>query len=100
VERDARVTHVAAEQLQEFEGTWADPPAPLGVDPVGEVRLTVGDGHLVGTFPTSGTFRLYLQPDGTFYQEDSHRIFVPVRNDDGSFAGIVDQRFLDREPGG
>jgi CubicO group peptidase (beta-lactamase class C family) len=100
VQPDTHVTHVAAEQLQEFEGTWADPPAPLGVDPVGEIRLTVGDGYLLGSFPTSGTFRLYLQPDGTFYQEDSHRIFVPVRNDDGSFAGLVDQRFLDREPGG
>ncbi len=66
---------------------------------MGEIRLTVGDGHLVGYFPTAGTFNLYLQPDGTFYQEDSHRIFVPVRDDDGSIAGIVDQRFMDRESG-
>ncbi len=99
VESDPRITHVPAEELQEFEGAWTDPPTPLGVDPVGEIRLTVADGHLVGYFPTSGTFNLYLQPDGTFHQEDSHRIFVPVRNDDGSLAGIVDQRFLDRESG-
>ena len=66
---------------------------------VPEIRLTVADGHLVGYFPTSGTFNLYLQPDGTFYQEDSHRILVPVRNDDGTFAGLVDQRFLERERG-
>ncbi len=97
VEPDPLITHVPTERLEEFEGTWVDPPASLGADPMGEIQLTLGDGHLVGHFPTSGTFKLYLQPDGTFYQEDSHRVFVPVRHDDGSFAGLVDQRFLERE---
>ena len=59
----------------------------------------MGDGHLIGRFPTSGTFKLYLQPDGNFHAEDSHRVFVPVRNDNGSFAGLVDQRLLDRVSG-
>jgi hypothetical protein len=100
IDADPRITHVPAGTLQEFEGRWADPPAPEGVDPVGEIELRLGDGHLVGHFPTSGTFKLYLQPDGTFYQEDSQRTFIPVRNDDGSFAGLVDQRFMDREGAG
>lgn len=99
VEPDPLITHVSDEELKEFEGVWAYPPAPLGVDAEEEIELWVEDGHLAGYFPTSGTFNLYLQPDGTLHQEDSQRTFVAVRNDDGSLAGIVDQRFLERTEG-
>ncbi len=40
--------------------------------------------------PMQGTFKLYLQPDGSFHREDALRTFVPVRNDDGSLAGLVE----------
>ena len=43
------------------------------------------------------TFEFVFQPDGTFHQEDSHRTLAPIRSDDGSFAGLVDQRYLNRE---
>ena len=99
VDPDPFITRVSEEELEEYEGTWTYPPAPLGVEAQEEVELWVEGGHLVGHFPTAGTFNLYLQPDGTFHQEDSHRTFVPVRHDDGSLAGIVDQRFLERTEG-
>ena len=95
VEADPLVTRVQASALDPFEGRWAYPPAPTGLEPEGEIELWVEDGHLVGRFPWSGTFGMYLQPDGSLHQEDSHRIFVPVRNEDGSLAGIVDQRMLE-----
>jgi tetratricopeptide (TPR) repeat protein len=53
------------------------------------VTFTAGDGHLVGYAPVRGTFRYYLQADGTLHQEDSHERFVPVRDDAGSFAGVA-----------
>ena len=40
-----------------------------------------------------------LQADGTLFQEDSHRIFVPVRDDAGAFVGIADVRMLEGTPG-
>ena len=44
VEPDPLMTHAPADQLQEFEGTWTDPPTPLGVDPVGlEETMTPED---------------------------------------------------------
>jgi CubicO group peptidase (beta-lactamase class C family) len=95
VSEDPLITRVPAEQLRAFEGTWAYPPAPLDMEFREEIELRVGDGHLVGTFPSSGTFRLYLQEDGSFHQEDSHRRFIPVEDGSGAFAGIVDRRLLE-----
>ncbi|MFW6206907.1 MAG: serine hydrolase domain-containing protein [Gemmatimonadota bacterium] len=92
---DPLITHVPSDRLEEFEGTWAYPPAPLDMEPQEEIEIRVADGHLVGEFPTSGTFRMYLQDDGSLHLEDSHRRVVPIRNDDGTLAGIVDQRLLD-----
>ncbi len=99
VSQDPLETEVPDADLAEFEGHWAYPPASLGMEQEEEVELWVEDGHLMGYFPTSGTFQLFLQPDGTFHEEDSYRTFVPVRNDDGSLAGIVDQRMLERGSG-
>jgi len=96
---DPKITHVPEEDLREFVGEWAFPPASLGLEPQGEIRITAGDGHLVAFLPTAGTFRLYLQEDGSLHQEDSQLTFVPVRDEDGSLIGIVDQRTLDNLPG-
>jgi hypothetical protein len=90
---DPLITAVPDEQLLEFVGEWPYPPAALGVDPVLEIQITMGDGHLVMHHPTAGTFKLYLQPDGSLHQEDAMRTYVPVRNDDGSLAGIADESF-------
>jgi CubicO group peptidase (beta-lactamase class C family) len=95
VPEDPRVTYAPEEDLREFVGEWAYPPVSLGLESQGKLRITAEDGHLVAHLPTSGTFKLYLQEDGSFHQEDSHLIFVPLRREDGSLTGIVDQRILD-----
>ena len=91
---DPMITHVPTEQLLEYLGEWPYPPAPLGLEAEGKIHVTLGDGHLVAYHPTEGTFRLYLQPDGIFHQEDALQTFVPVRNDDGSLAGLVQEELM------
>jgi tetratricopeptide (TPR) repeat protein len=54
------------------------------------VRLTLGDGHLVAFIPLAGTFRLYLQPDGSFHEEDSHERRIPLFDSGDTFAGFAD----------
>lgn len=83
------VTSVPNEMLEEFVGEWAYPPAPTGLPQEMIFTLTLGDGYLVAQSPTSGTFKAYLQDDGTFFLEDSHQVFDVVRNEDGSFAGLL-----------
>jgi hypothetical protein len=85
------ITSVPDDELIEFVGDWPYPPAATGETPETTVRVTLGDGHLVVHHPSSGTFKLYLQPDGTFHMEDSYQRFVPVRNADGSLAGLVER---------
>ena len=87
---EAGVTQVAKERLAEFRGRWDYPPAPLGLPAQTWVRLDVGDGHLVSHSPLSGTFKLYLQPDGSIVEEDSHERYFTVKNSDDNFAGIAD----------
>jgi CubicO group peptidase (beta-lactamase class C family) len=99
VREDPLITHVPESELEPFEGEWPYPPPTLGLEPEETVRITVADGHLVAYAPTEGTFRLYLQEDGSLHAEDSHVRFVPVRNDDGSIAGIVDERILEELSG-
>lgn len=89
VDTDPMITQVPNDRLREFVGEWDYPPAPLGLPAQTKIRLSAGPGHLVAFSPVSGTFKLYLQEDGTLYEEDSHRRYGPVRNDDGSFAGIA-----------
>jgi hypothetical protein len=89
---DPMITHVSNDHLAEFVGEWAYPPARPGLPGFTTLELTLGAGHLVGFSPVSGTFKLYLQDDGSFYEEDSHQRYLQVRNDDGSFAGIVEER--------
>ncbi len=90
VEPRPMVTHASEGALEEFVGEWAYPPAVTGMDPETTFTVTMGDGHLVAFLPSTGTFKLYLQDDGTFFQEDSYRRFVPVRDDDGALAGLVE----------
>ena len=94
VDTDPMITQVPNDRLREFVGEWDYPPATLGLPARTTVRLTAGPGHLVGFSPVSGTFKLYLQEDGTLYEEDSHQRYVTVRNDDGSFAGIASPDLL------
>ncbi|HSH45888.1 MAG TPA: hypothetical protein VK966_08535, partial [Longimicrobiales bacterium] len=87
---DPRITSVSDDALAEFVGEWSNPPAPLGLPRRGTMEITAGDGHLVYHSPSAGVFRLYLQPDGTLFEEDSHARYWPVRDDDGNLAGIAD----------
>lgn len=96
VEPDPLITSVADDALSEFVGKWRYPPASLGLPERGTVEITAVDGHLVFDAPFAGTFRLYLQPDGTLHEEDSHARYWPVRTDDGALAGIVDAEHLAR----
>jgi CubicO group peptidase (beta-lactamase class C family) len=91
---DPKVTSVSNDRLEEFVGEWDYPPSPLGLPSITKGKITAGAGHLVSYAPTTGTFRLYLQEDGTLHEEDSHERYVPVRDDAGSFAGIADVRTI------
>jgi CubicO group peptidase (beta-lactamase class C family) len=84
------VTRVATERLGEFIGEWPYPASPLGLPQRTTVKLSAGDGHLVSFSPVSGTFELYLQPDGSFLEEASRDRYLQLRDDDGSFAGIAE----------
>jgi CubicO group peptidase (beta-lactamase class C family) len=91
---DPNITRVPDDRLAEFVGEWQFPPPPLDLGSRTTVNITAGDGYLVGFAPISGTFKLYLQPDGTLHEEDSRERYVAVRDDAGSFAGISDVRTI------
>ncbi|UCF40481.1 MAG: serine hydrolase [Gemmatimonadota bacterium] len=90
VDADPMVTRASDDRLTEFVGEWDYPPAPLGLPSRMTVTITADDGHLVGYAPTRGTFRFYLQDDGTLHQEDSRERYVTVRDGAGAVAGIAD----------
>lgn len=87
---DPSITRVPAGRLTPFVGEWSYPAPPLGLPAQTTVRITAGDGHLVSYAPQAGTFRLYLQPDGSLHEEDSHVRYLPVQDEAGAFAGIAD----------
>ncbi len=91
---DTKITEVSDDWLGEFVGEWEFPPPPLGLPTRTTVSITAGEGHLVGFSPVAGTFKLYLQQDGSLHEEDSHRRYVSVRDAAGSFAGIADARSI------
>jgi hypothetical protein len=91
---DPRVTSVPDDQLLEYVGEWPYPPSPVSDEPMTTFSLKLGDGHLVAHHPFQGTFKLYLQPDGSFHMEDALERLVPVRNPDGSLAGLVEEGLL------
>ena len=94
VDPDPIITSVSADRLQELVGRFDMPPGPLGLPAQTTVSLRAGDGHLVKTSPVSGTFELYLQPDGSLVEEDSHRRFFPIRDAGGLVAGIAGQESI------
>jgi CubicO group peptidase (beta-lactamase class C family) len=87
---DPRFREVADEQLSEFVGEWTYPPPPLGLPEITTLGVTVDDGALVTYSEFRGTFREYLQPDGTIIEEDSLERFWPIRDEEGGFAGFAD----------
>ena len=91
---DPKVTEVSDDRLAEFVGEWKYPPEPLGLPSRTEFQITAGQDHLKGYSPTRGTFRLYLQNDGTLHEEDSLVRYFPVRDDTDSLAGIADVGFI------
>jgi CubicO group peptidase (beta-lactamase class C family) len=91
---DTLITHVPDDRLAPFVGEWRFPPPPLGLPAQTTVGITVGEGHLVSHVPIAGTFRLYLQADGSLHEEDSHERYLPIRDDAGALAGIADVRSI------
>ena len=94
VSSDPKVTEVSNDRLTGFIGEWKYPPEPLGLPSPTEFQIKAGQGHLVGYSPTRGTFKLYLQKDGTLYEEDSYVRYFPIKDDTDSFAGIADVGFI------
>jgi CubicO group peptidase (beta-lactamase class C family) len=91
---DPLITHVSDDRLQQFVGEWEFPPPPLGLPSRTTVRITAGAGHLVSYVPFAGTFKLYLQEDGSLHEEDSYGRYLPVRDTVGAFAGIADAQSI------
>ena len=87
---DPRLKPVLSVQLAEFVGEWPYPPTSLGLPPRTTVNMTVDNGVLVAFSEVSGTFREYLQPDGSFIEEDSLERYVQIRDGEGRFAGLAD----------
>jgi len=87
---DPRLKPVSDAQLAEFVGEWSYPPTPLGLPQRTTLSMSVDDGALVAFSEVSGTFREYLQPDGSFVEEDSLERYVPIRDGEGRFAGVAD----------
>jgi len=91
---DPKITKVSNDRLTEFIGEWKYPPEPLGLPSRTEFQITAGQGHLVSYTPTRGTFKLYLQNDGTLHEEDSFVRYFPIRDDTDSLTGIADVGFI------
>ncbi|MBN1271541.1 MAG: serine hydrolase [Candidatus Aminicenantes bacterium] len=90
VASDPKITAVPKDRLAEFVGKFKYPPEPLGLPSRTELKITAGEGHLMSYSPVSGTFKLYLQNDGTLHEEDSYERYFPIRDETGSIAGIAD----------
>ena len=82
------VTTIDHDRLKEYVGKWDYPPPVLGLPVETWARMSAGDGHVVAHSPASGTFKLYLQPDGSFQEEDSRHRYLAIRDDAGAFAGL------------
>ena len=86
---DPLITSVSNEDLMEFVGEWDFPAPPLGLPSTYQFQVTREDGYLVASSPVRGTYRLYLQPDGSLHSEDSYLRFLPIYDDASSFAGLA-----------
>jgi len=99
VEADPHVTTVLRERLEEFVGEWPYPPASLGLPAETTLSITLGEGYLSVYSPVAGTFRLYLQEDGSLHQEDTLERYLPVRDQAGKLQGIAEEAALARSEG-
>lgn len=86
---DPRQTTAARADLEEIAGEFAYPPPSLGLPRRTSVRLEVRDGHLLSHSPNSGTFRHFLQPDGSLVEEDSWDQYFVLRDASGIVEGIA-----------
>ncbi len=93
---NAAITTVDGDQLTEFAGAWNIPAQQLGLPAYTSIELSVAQGHLIGHSTQSGTFALYLQPDGSLAQEDTWRSYLPIRDETGAFAGLGDENSVVR----
>ncbi|HEX6884972.1 MAG TPA: serine hydrolase [Planctomycetota bacterium] len=75
-------------------GSWALPPAVLGLPAEGTVEVALVAGRLTWTVPGWGTFALDPQPDGFLLEEDSLERYYPVRDAAGTLAGIASAEHL------
>jgi CubicO group peptidase (beta-lactamase class C family) len=87
---DERLRPVLEAQLAEFEGEWPYPPEPLGLPRITTLKVSVDQGALVVYSDIRGTFREYLQADGSIVEEDSLERFIQIRDGNGSFVGFTD----------
>lgn len=87
--KDRRLRTVAANQLVPYVGKWSIPSKPLGLETYGELELKLGKGTLEMVHPYRGTFQLYLQEDGSFFQEDQQAQLYPVYDSKNQFAGLA-----------
>jgi tetratricopeptide (TPR) repeat protein len=83
------MTKVPTARLAELEGSWDFPAPSLGIPTYTTIDLEAKDGHLSSFSTVSGTFLLYLQDDGTLLEEDSYRVYYPIRDEDGAFDGLA-----------
>lgn len=83
------VTSVPHEALAEMVGSWELPPASLELENRSSITLSADAGCLLLEMPFAGTFRFYLQPDGSLVIEDARYRRYPVRDRAGRFDGIV-----------
>ena len=86
---DSLIADAVSEGLAEYVGDWVFPAPPLGLDSAFTFEVRRDGGHLVAHSPVRGTFRLYLQPDGSLHAEDSYQRFLPIRDDGGRLAGFA-----------
>ncbi|MBZ0111097.1 MAG: serine hydrolase [Thermoanaerobaculia bacterium] len=93
---DSRLRPAVPESLDELVGVFPYPPNSLGLPEATTVSVKREGDHLVTFSEVSGTFNTYLQPDGWLVEEDSFERYLPLRNEDGEMAGLVDSETLAR----
>lgn len=84
------VTSVPMRDLDAYRGVWDYPAPALGLPARTVVDIQPAEGHVIATSPVNGTFALYVQSDGSFFEEDSHARYYAVHDDDGRFSGLAD----------
>ncbi len=86
---DPRMRTLENAKLLGYAGEWPFPAPPLGMPKQGTLELSVNAGALILNHPFRGTFRLYPQGNGTFFQEDGEVFLYPIRDETGAFAGLA-----------